>query len=515
MKSSQVWCQGRSSLAASVIVVIAVAVPGSGANAGESTSVDTAAIDRFIDPELKKTAIPGAAVAITHGDEVVYVRGFGHDSGGNPVTARTLFRIASLSKSFTSLAVMQLVDEGLVSLDDTLASHLTDFHPADPRSADISVRQILDHTSGLADREIRDFSRPQPADLGEAVRSLNSAQLVAAPGTEWNYHNPNYQLAARLVEVVSGESFEDYLRSHVFQPAGMPSSLTTTFSDEPVEGLREGHVMAYGRAFAMSAPHLLAAGEGDVVSNASDMARWLIIHTNRGRSEDGTHVISDSGLTELHSASAPGGYALGWDTDGPERSPTRVEHSGNLFTFSAYEAVLLDSGYGVALLFNSSSPLLNDQTAIFDGVMKIVEGSDTSPTGSSVATKTLDFILAILTGGVLLLGIRGVVRSRRWSTKHIPSRVRRVLSLLPYLGVIAFVVLFPRVVGSLVGGRDVPWKSAAYSWPALVIFILSGLLATSATLIGRAWQLLRMEPSQVRETSQVHVAEQELFLRTR
>jgi CubicO group peptidase (beta-lactamase class C family) len=473
------------------MIIAAVALPASGTSASEGrSSTDLSAIDRFIQRELDAGSIPGAALAITHGDEVVYVRGYGHDSSGEPVSERTLFRIASLSKSFTSLAVMQLVDEGLVALDDTVASHLEEFHTADPRGADITVRQILDQTSGLADREIHDFSRPQPAGLAEATASLSEARLVAAPGSQWNYHNPNYHLAARLVEVVSGESFDDYLRHHVFEPIGMSSSASTTFDDDPVEGLGDGHVMAYGRAFALPGPHILAAGAGGVVSNASDMARWLIIHSNQGRTEDGTRLVSKEGLEELHSASAPGGYALGWDTYGPARSPTRIEHSGNLFTFSAYEAILLDSGYGIALLFNSSSPLLRDQTAMFTGVMKIVEGSDMSPSGAGSSTKTLDLILAVLTGGVLLLGIRAVLRSRRWTTKHVPLRARSVLRLVPYVFVIAVLASFPRIVGSLVGGRDVPWKSAAYGWPALTVFVLLALLATTATLISRAWHLL-------------------------
>ena len=113
---------------------------------------------------------------------MLHVRGYGHDSHHVPVTESTLFRIASLSKSFTSLAVLQLVDAGKLSLDDPVATHLPEFRPADPRGAGITVRQLLDQTSGLADREVPDLNRPQPTTLAEATTSLNSAHLVAAPG---------------------------------------------------------------------------------------------------------------------------------------------------------------------------------------------------------------------------------------------------------------------------------------------------------------------------------------------
>jgi CubicO group peptidase (beta-lactamase class C family) len=88
------------------------------------TQIDAAAVDQFLSRELTAASIPGAAVAITLGDQVLHVRGYGHDSHHVPVTDRTLFRIASLSKSFTSLAVLQLVDAGRVSLDDSVAEHL-------------------------------------------------------------------------------------------------------------------------------------------------------------------------------------------------------------------------------------------------------------------------------------------------------------------------------------------------------------------------------------------------------
>jgi CubicO group peptidase (beta-lactamase class C family) len=114
-----------------------------------------------------------------------------------PVTENSRFRIASLSKSFTSLAVPQLVDAGRMSLEDPVVAYLPEFRLADPRGADITVRQLLDQTSGLADREVPDFSRPKPGTLAEATTSLRSAHLVAAPGTQFNYHNPTGPPPAR------------------------------------------------------------------------------------------------------------------------------------------------------------------------------------------------------------------------------------------------------------------------------------------------------------------------------
>jgi CubicO group peptidase (beta-lactamase class C family) len=216
----------------------AVVLPSTSASAGTGpTPAGAAAVDEFIRAEMAASSIPGAAVAITRGDEVLFVRGYGHDWRGAPVTGGTPFRVASLSKSFTSLAVLQLADAGLLSLDDRVVQHLPEFRLADPRGAGITVRQLLDQTSGLADQALSELDRPQPTSTTEAVASMSSAHLVAAPGTRWNYHNPNYHVAARLVEVLSGERFDDYLHRHVFEPAGRDATSTTTMSTDGVDPL--------------------------------------------------------------------------------------------------------------------------------------------------------------------------------------------------------------------------------------------------------------------------------------
>ena len=237
----------------------------------------------------------------------------------------------------------------------------------------------------------------------------------------------------------------------------MPASLTTNTDNQPVPGLADGHVIAYGQPIALPAPATFGAGAGDVVSTAADMAHWLIVHGNGGRAADGTRLVSEHSLKEMHTASAPNGYALGWDTDGPAGAPTRLVHSGSLLTFSAYQAVLPDSGYGVALLFNSGSALMLEQTAIFNGLLDIIEGTDSTPAAPGPTPGPSMSSSGCLTLAVLVLGARGVLRSRRWATRHASSRIHTMLRLIPHLGVLALVAAFPKIAGHLVGGRDVSW----------------------------------------------------------
>jgi CubicO group peptidase (beta-lactamase class C family) len=448
-------------------------------------------IDRFLRAQLKDSAIPGAAVAVTRGDRVLTVRGYGHDSTGAPVTGDSLFRIASLSKSFTALAVMQLVDDGRLRLDDPVQDHLPQFQLADPRAGQVTVRELLDHTSGLTDAVVPELSRDQPSTPSEATTSLRSAHLASTPGTSFSYHNPNYQVAARLVEVVSGEPFDRYLARHIFRPAQMASTTSTVTDDQPVRDLAEGHLTAYGHAFTAPGMDSFEVGAGGIVSSAVDMARWLIVHADGGRAADGTRLVTAESMRLLHTPSAPHvGYALGWGTHGPTGgAPTRLEHSGSLFTFTSEQALWPHSGYGVVLLFNAGSPMMLDQTAIAHGVFDIIEGHAPPSSGPHLATR-LDTVLAGLALTALVLGGFGVARAGRWARRHRGAPLRTVLGILPAVTVLGAGVAFPRLAEAWIG-RDVTWWAAAYEWPALVVFVLAALLAATVTLLARAWQWWR------------------------
>jgi len=144
---------------------------------------------------------------------VIYIQGFGSDGHGHGVTPDTQFRIASLSKSFTAVAVLQLVEAGQVELDSPVQAYLPTFVTADPSaSRRITVRHLLNQTSGMADAGFPSIANDQSGSLEQRMESLRSARLVSDPGQRFHYFDPNYQLLARLVEVVAGVPFSTYLR---------------------------------------------------------------------------------------------------------------------------------------------------------------------------------------------------------------------------------------------------------------------------------------------------------------
>jgi CubicO group peptidase (beta-lactamase class C family) len=133
------------------------------------SALDPATLDRFINDQMRAQRVPGLALAITQGDQILYVQGYGSAREGQPVTPQTQFPIASLSKSFTAVAILQLVEAGQLNLDAPVQRYLPAFTLAGPAvAARITVRQLLNHTSGLADTGFPEMRRPPPTTLENA-----------------------------------------------------------------------------------------------------------------------------------------------------------------------------------------------------------------------------------------------------------------------------------------------------------------------------------------------------------
>jgi CubicO group peptidase (beta-lactamase class C family) len=281
--------------------------------------VSAAELDRFAAEYVERRGLPGAAVAVTLDGETVHTGGYGVDGGGEPLRADTPMRIASLSKSMTALAVMQLVESGDVELDRPVYDYLPDFGIADPRGARITVRQLLDQSSGMSDQGFSPVDRPRrPTSLAEAVAQMDGAGLSAAPGEEWEYHNPNYHVAARLVEVVGGRPFTEYMEEHVFAPAGMDDTSSPDPATDTVPDLARGHVRAYGLNIPAPEPEHFSTGAGGVVSTAEDMARWVILQGDGGRAPGGTELVSAESV-ELITPPRHRTDATGWAGCGAAR----------------------------------------------------------------------------------------------------------------------------------------------------------------------------------------------------
>ncbi|GAB2965864.1 serine hydrolase domain-containing protein [Micromonospora polyrhachis] len=456
---------------------------------GPPAGVDASAIDTVVREYRDATGLPGAAVTVTRGSTVVHAAGYGHTPAGDPITAHTPMAVASVSKSFTALAVMQLVEAGRVALDGPVQAYLPEFTMADPRAGQITVRQLLNQTSGMSDTTYRSFSRrPVPRSLQEAVATMRTARLAADPGTRWEYHNPNFQVAARLVEVVSGRSFDDYLRQQVFGPLGMTDSRTANVASDLPPSAR-GHLMILGMAVAVPEPPAFGNGSGGVLSSAYDMAAWLIAHGNQGRGRNGTAIISPAGLTTLHTPSTvSGSYALGWSIATSASGAPVIEHSGDLFTSTAYQALLPASGYGVAVMANTGLAH-GDASALIARIIALLEGTPVPSTGTPLLV--IDGVLLALASVTALLAGWGVLRARRWAAGR-RAWLWTVARLLPLLLPLLLFSSIHHVVSVLYRGRDVAWIQVTYLYPTFMVLLGTAMVGCIAVLVARLTGLARV-----------------------
>ncbi|MDT0300861.1 serine hydrolase domain-containing protein [Streptomonospora wellingtoniae] len=459
--------------------------------------MSAARLDAFAERYVERTGLPGATVAVTEGRETVLTAGYGRTSDGAPLTADSPMRIASLSKSFTALAVMQLVEAGRVELDRPVQRYLPEFRVADPRGGRITVRHLLDQSSGMSDRTFPDASRPdQPQSLKEAVAQLRTAGLSADPGSEWNYHNPNYHVAARLVEKVGGLPFGSYMRREVFAPAGMDDTVALESSGAPSPGLANGFVRAYGADIALPEPDHFSAGSGGMVSTAEDMARWLVLQQSGGRSATGERVVSAASVAEMHAPSSHDGRsALGWMRREPEEGDharlPQTWHGGALSTYSSYQFLVPETGYGVAVLLNTGIALTEEDSArLVDGLLALTEGR-TPPEGGSSLWK-VDAVFGVLTAATVALGVCGVLRSGDWARRRRGRPLWRTAGrLLAYLVPPGLLAVFQPAVDILLGGRDGTWLQRFYAIPAelsflvLASFVCLGVVAVRVTALAR------------------------------
>jgi CubicO group peptidase (beta-lactamase class C family) len=451
------------------------------ATAAAEQRPDLAAVDEYVQKFADEAGYPGVEVAITKDNRIVHLRGYGRDT-----TPTTPMPIASVSKAFTALAVMQQVEAGRLGLDTPVVTYLPEFRIAEPRGADITVRHLLNQTSGITDSTLPEKSLPQPDSPAGAVARARQTALAADPGTAYRYTNTNYHLAARLVEVASGEEFGGYLARHVFGPAGMRSTtaITRTPRDLPA-GVRDGHVYAYGLSPALSEPDRFVDGSDGVVTTAEDMARWLIVQRTGGG------LVSAESLALMHTA-ARDNYAMGWQTD----EKGWVRHSGIWFTYTA-GALMLPDGYGIVVMADSGVSLGNEGTSeLEDGIATILAGG--APSETSSLRLVIDLVLAALTLISVGLGVRAVVHARRWAERTTGRPWWRVgLRLVPRLAPVVVLVALGDLVGALFGGRDSTWEQVAYFSPALVIWLGLLCLAQVAVIAARVIALRRLSPGPV------------------
>ncbi len=354
---------------AAVASLLLGAVTASSAAATPPDRAALARMDRVIHDGMERSGVPGFAVAVVSGNDVVHARGFGDAGEDRPVTPQTPFLLGSASKSFTALAAMQLVDAGRLDLDAPARQYVPEFQLADQRAADrITVRQVLQQTTGLPATAGGPIVRSAADGTAlAALRELHGATLATPPGAAFAYANANYVLAGLIIERASGEPYPQYVQRHIFTPLGMRDSYVALDAAKR-GGLATGHRYWFG----LSTTHgpTFRAGiqsAGYLMSSAQDMGRYLAMYLNHGVTADGDRIVSRRGLATMLAPGRPGRmgawsdhadarYAMGWYVGGPWSEPAQL-HPGRAPDSSAMIVMFPHRALAVVTLTNAANDL--------------------------------------------------------------------------------------------------------------------------------------------------------------
>ena len=307
---------------------------------------------------LAQAAIPGAAVAVVDDQGIVWTMTTGHvdDEGSGAVDAGTIFAIQSMSKSFTALAVLMAVQDGLVDLDTPIAEYLPDFtvnslYDEHPERL-ITLRHLLAHRAGFTHETPFGSYYDDRNDFVRHIASISSTWLRFPVGYRPEYSNLGIDLAAYILQVRSGMRFETYVQEKVLTPLGMTGSTLDMDLIEQTANRAVGHA-SYTDRVPLRIPMI---GAGGVYSNVRDMARYLRFHINKGML-DGRRILRPDLMEEMHAVqfAAPGqrgGWALGL-MRGPRSDSYVVYHSGAGRGFQSDMVMYPENHVGVVLLTNT------------------------------------------------------------------------------------------------------------------------------------------------------------------
>jgi len=330
-------------------------------------------VDAVMPGLLKEFAVPGTAVALVRKGEAVWTHGYGfaNVASGTPVTAETVFNVGSISKSPTAWAIMQLVDKGKVDLDRPVDSYLKRWHlpPSSFDNSEVTVRRVLSHTSGISNHDFHGWDPESPLppieDSLSGKTGTGEVQVVTAPGSGFHYSGANYAILQLLIEEVSGQRFQDYMRANIFQPLHMSNSqygLPPHFRDvvaTPYDGLGSAiPILRYNE--------LSAAG---LTTTLRDLAKFASAGLRGPAGEAaGRGVVKEQSIAQMQSP-APHSQWADRDPFGPDPQygfgytvrPAQfvgnvgIGHGGSNRGWESIYQIVPSTGDGIVIMTDSSN----------------------------------------------------------------------------------------------------------------------------------------------------------------
>jgi D-alanyl-D-alanine carboxypeptidase len=345
----------RNLVVITLLLILAVAAPLRAQTPSVSADTELAGkVDKIAQQVLESTGVPSASVAVVKDGRLVYAQAYGAAKLEPRVPARTDMRyaIGSISKQFTAVAILLLQQDGKLSLDQPVSNFL----PTLTRAKEVTIRQLLSHTSGYQDFWPQDYVPPimlKPISPQGILDIWAKKPLDFEPGTRWQYSNTNYTIAGLIVEKVSGMPFFEFVRKRILEPLGLQSAVDfdagKMSSSDPTGYMRYG--LGPLRVAPTEAPGWMYAA-GELAMTASDLARWDISLIERRLLKPATYRALESDV--LLSSGAATGYGLGVSV-GMQGGRRVISHGGEVSGFTATNLVFPDDKAAVVVLTNQDA----------------------------------------------------------------------------------------------------------------------------------------------------------------
>jgi len=441
------------------------------------------AIQALLDDASRTSGVPGMSISILANDEVFYFSsGYADLEKGLSASENTLYELASVSKAFTGMGILLLEEQGLLSMTDPIQKYLPWFtlkyqgKPVDMQN--LTLNNFLHHTSGLTNiRHLQNIPQGNTPDmLQKTVETLVDAELAFSPGEQYNYGTVNYDVLGLVIEIVSRQSYEDFMREQVFLPLGLHQTYVYKEDAQATGQLAQGYRSSFFITTPFNAPDY--AGNkpaGYIISNTKDMARWMgiqmgivqdipeIFHRVIEKSHRGD--MSVSAVNDMY-------YAAGWSVNAEQ---TFIEHTGGNPNFRTEVAILPNERTAICLLSNGANTNINLVLKVKD----ILDGNLTQSYEIS-GTQLLDIILSsttiILCLLAVLLFLLGL-RKRKTNEQQPITKKRTIVTIIFLIATIAQCIMF-----------------FAFDWSTILIWqtysVLTALISSTLLTASITWYIL-------------------------
>jgi CubicO group peptidase (beta-lactamase class C family) len=341
-----------------VLIALSIASPADAQSRATLTARQLTSIDAFVTAEMRRERVPGLSVGIYSRGTALLVKGYGMANLELSVPAKpeTLFQSGSVGKQFVSAAIMMLVEDGKVSLDDSVTKYFPD---APATWKPVLLKNLLSHTSGLAEYETPERTiAGAPFDIrkdfteDELAKNVEAMPIENPPGDKWNYRNTNYLLLGILIHRVTGTPYAEFLNQRIFKPLGMSS--TRLISEADIIPNRAAGYEIHGGELKNQewvSPTFNSTADGTLYFNVLDIAKW-------DNALYATTLLKQSSLDRMWSVFPlndgkpnPDGYGFGWEI-GEQNGHKRIEHSGAWQGFTCDISRYPDDALTVAVLTN-------------------------------------------------------------------------------------------------------------------------------------------------------------------